>query len=121
MVRRATSDTVDEPIVDRVLPLGQGEWDSTRPLLVEWPSITVLVTSRQARRPGASDVSVTVVPTAGGKGSLESVAITLTGSAANRQERLDRCGQCVIRDVPDARYALHICPVACLDSPEDHS
>lgn len=120
MVRRATSEPVDEPIMDAVLPLGQGDWDSTRPLLVEDAAVTVLVTSRQAGQPGASDVFVTVVPTSGATASLASLAVTLTGSAASRQVRLDRRGQCVIRDVPDARYALHLCPVSRLDSLDSH-
>src|SRR5262245_28453559 len=120
MVRRATSDPADEPFVDAVLPLGQGDWDSTRPLLVEEPGVTVLVTSRQAGQPGASDVFVTVVPTSGANPSLASLAVTLTGSAARRQARLDRRGQCVIRGVPDARYALHLGPAGHPEPPDAH-
>jgi len=120
MVRRPTSDPLDGPSLDAILPLGQGDWDSTRPLLVEGPCVTVLVTSRQAGRPGASDVSFTVVPTAGDTPSLDSLAVTLMGSAANRQGRLDRLGRCLIRDVPDARYTMHLRPVGHLGGSPDH-
>jgi hypothetical protein len=119
-VRRPTSDPLDGPSLDAILPLGQGDWDSTRPLLVEGPCVTVLVTSRQAGQPGASDVSFTVVPTADDTPSLDSLAVTLTGSAANRQGRLDRLGRCLIRDVPDARYALHLRPVSQPGDSQDH-
>lgn len=117
---RATSDPADEPAAETVLALGEGPWDSRRPLLYEGGSLTVLVTSRQARRPGASDVSFTVVPTRGAAAALDSLAVTLTGSSASRQCRLDPRGRCVIRDVPDARYALRLRHVTEPEPPGDH-
>lgn len=119
MVSRATSEPVDEPVVEMVLPLGDGSWDSRGPLLCEGRSLTVLVTSRRGRRPGASDVSFTVVPRPGAGASLDSLAVTLTGSAASRHGRLDPRGRCVIRDVPDARYALRLRRMAPPEPAED--
>lgn len=121
MVPRATSDPVDEPVAEMVLPLGDGSWDCRRPLLCEGGALTVLVTSRQGRRPGASDVSLTVVPAPGAAASLDSLAVTLSGSAASRHGRLDPRGRCVIRDVPDARYALRLRQVAQPEPPDDRS
>jgi hypothetical protein len=121
MVPRATSDPVDEPVAETVLLLGEGSWDSRRPLLYEGGSVTVLVTSRRGRLPGASDVSFTVVPTHGAAASLDSLAVTLTGSSASRQGRLDPRGRCVIRDVPDARYALRLRQLTEPEPPDDHS
>jgi hypothetical protein len=121
MVPRATSGPVDEPVVETVVLVGQGSWDSRRPLLYEGRSVTVLVTSRRARRPGASDVTFTVVPSTGGPASLESLAVSLTGSEASRLGRLDPRGRCVIRDVPDARYALRLRPATEPERPDEHS
>jgi hypothetical protein len=112
---------VDEPVVETVVLVGKGSWDSRRPLLYEGRSVTVLVTSRRARRAGASDVSFTVVPSDDGPAALESLAVSLTGSAASRQGRLDPRGRCVLRDVPDARYALRLRPATEPERPDDHS
>ena len=120
MVRTATSDPMGEPIVETDLLLGQASSDSTQPLPVEGHDVTALVTSRQGRQPGASDVSFTVVPAADATAALDSLAVTLTGSAASRRGRIDPRGRCVIRDVPDARYALRLRAVADQDARDDH-
>ena|ERR1041385_4802164 len=121
MVRRATSDPIDGPIMETDLLVGEASWDSTLPILLESHDLTVLVTARRTEQPGVSDIAFTVVAGPKSTAALGSLAVTLTGSAASRRGRIDPRGRCVIRDVPDARYALRLRAVAGQDQRDDHS
>jgi hypothetical protein len=93
-------------------------WDSTRAQLFEGLAVSVLVSPRRCRRPGMSDVWITMVAKPGGPRQLGPAAVTLAGTRRSQYGRLDARGRCLIRDVPDGQYRLGLCRVPELTDPQ---
>jgi len=99
---------LDDSLAEAAALLGREGCDSRRASFLEGESVTVLIAPRRGGRAGTADVWITLVPKDGRTHGLDGAAITLVGGSARRQGLLTARGRCVIRDVPDDLYRVHL-------------